>query len=685
MSARSAVLGFVAGSLVTALVVTWVQGGGRRPSSKSKDKKGREEEHQLLRRKKRSFQQTSSLMTDMMRELWGYIQVAGAADIRSTLEPSFATLPGPLKTLRFKTIDLGTNPMEMNNMYVHDIRDGTVQVDMDMVWNSNCNIELQADYIGSFGVVDLTLSGKLSLWLRPLTNEIPIISGIQYAFINPPKIELNFTGLAQVADFKVIDKAVRDSINSSLLSMVLPNKSLYKMQDNNNFLDTYQLPVGVVKVSAVKGRGFVTEKRLFGKDDIPDVYLNVTVGTSTVWRTKTIQDSENPLWVENQDFLLYDRTQRLTVHAWDEDHGPMDPDDDLGLAETIVGDVLLGRGRQTELELYQNEKRTKSYVTMGCTICPWTTELASLSNIKANEIGGILAIVVPRAFKIPGDRKEAASFVKVSYAGVEFQSAQIVDDVGVDAINPSFDAAFEVPIVAGLPVAGEDAHVKIELMNGISPKEKELGSIVVSFDSLRKANNSTITKTQEFKDTGASLEYRVCLRGVEHPAGRVDDEKHSSRPVASLMKKMMPFRKSKMKGLGEEPLDKVRLTVVKARGLKVQKELFNIDVPDAFCVIEFGSKSDPWTTSIKRNTCKPEWDESHVFLMSDHSEVVSIEMIDKNSRKFDPDQEIGSTKIAVGKLLLAGGTLELELKRSGKATGVFITLQCDLIEEALVL
>ena len=62
----------------------------------------------------------------------------------------------------------------------------------------------------------MKLRGRLSVLLGPLTNIIPLIGAAQLAFINPPHLELDFTGAANVADFSAIDGAVRGVILSNV-------------------------------------------------------------------------------------------------------------------------------------------------------------------------------------------------------------------------------------------------------------------------------------------------------------------------------------------------------------------------------------------------------------------------------------------------------------------------------------
>jgi hypothetical protein len=726
-STRAAAAGFLVGSAVTAILVSLVyeykyrqkrdddnedtpkervlRDTTQSTAAKSNNTRSRSRSILAIASLSPSPPPSPSFLSDIMKQLWDYINVVGADSMRASIEPYFQDLPGLLKTLRFTKIDLGKVPMRVDNILVQDRNTtrntgGMVQIDMDMIWDSDCDIQLHADYIGSFGVRGMKFSGRMSMWLQPFTNELPIVSAIQYAFVNPPHLEFDFTGLAQVADFTVLDKAVRSSIAASMLSFVLPNKRLYKMQAQNQFLDTYLPPLGVARMTAIGGRGFAVEQQWLGlrEGDIPDVYLNVTLGTSEVWKTKTIHDCVSPEWNkdESRDFVFYDRAQMITVHAYDEDLAPLDPDDDLGLATVRVDELLLA-GRTMELELLDTKKHqpTGAFVTMNCEICAWTTDLTTLEEKgDKRKVLGLLVVIISRGFNIPVEREKAASFVKVTYADKEFISKQIMDCPSVDALNPSYDSAFELPITSDMPTKGDKAVVSIHLLNGVV-KPTLLGSTTIDFSSLEAANDHTITERREIGNQGGSVEYRVSLCGVqstEQGDAKFSDSSHSSHPGASPNKTRLPnnsLRHHEMNGNGkkldfgdDEAIGTVRITVVQGRGLKIREELFNIDVPDVYCKIGFGSSSKVWTTTVLHNTCVPAWNESREYSLADHGQFITLDVFDKNEREYDPDVEVGSAKITVGKVLLAGGSMEVELKRkhSSRATGVFITLRCDLID-----
>jgi len=77
-------------------------------------------------------------LSDIMKQLWGYVRVAGAASIKETVEPMFKDMmPGPLSGLHFTKIDLGSIPIRMDNVVVHkvDAKNNTLQFDLDLVWD----------------------------------------------------------------------------------------------------------------------------------------------------------------------------------------------------------------------------------------------------------------------------------------------------------------------------------------------------------------------------------------------------------------------------------------------------------------------------------------------------------------------------------------------------------------------
>ena len=201
----------------------------------------------------------------------------------------------------------------------------------------------------TFGVSKLKLSGRMHILLSPLVNELPVISAVQYGFINPPDIQLTFTGAVQAITSKLgcVQTALISVIQSSLASMlVLPYRMVMPMDlGSYDYFDTYQPPVGMVRLTAVEGRGFKVLQKAILKD-IPDIYCLLSLGGSMsthrpAFRTKTKYDDLTPSWKdESVDYILYDMDQKIYLEVYDEDATPMDPDDLLGKAEISVRDLF---------------------------------------------------------------------------------------------------------------------------------------------------------------------------------------------------------------------------------------------------------------------------------------------------------------------------------------------------------
>jgi hypothetical protein len=326
MSTSSLFTGILIGSTATAFIVYYfLTGTDEKDDDDSSTKKSRkhkfmdriisrQQSRKSIRRVSGRYNPETSFFTDVVAELWPYIKVAAADKVQQKVEPYFASMPTPMNTCKFVKVDLGNTPFTMNNIVVRPIQNGTVQWDFDYCWDGECHIELQADYVGKFGVKKLKIFGRMAIIMKPLTNELPVVSAIQYSFINMPRVDLNFTGLASVAELGVLNDSIKGVIQKSLVGSCLPCRRLYKVAHDNNYLDTYLPPVGTVRVAIESGRGFVVQKHLLAKDDVPDVYLNITLGASSnVWRTETVTDDCNPKWNACKDFILWDREQEINI------------------------------------------------------------------------------------------------------------------------------------------------------------------------------------------------------------------------------------------------------------------------------------------------------------------------------------------------------------------------------------
>lgn len=116
-------------------------------------------------------------LNDLVESLWPNICVAGANMTKQIVEPMFANmLPAPLNSLHFEKIDLGHEPLRLGNVDVHRVGDGAVKLDLDVDWDSKCDIELNGGaMVPKIGIEHVKLRGRLSIVLGPLTNVLPLV------------------------------------------------------------------------------------------------------------------------------------------------------------------------------------------------------------------------------------------------------------------------------------------------------------------------------------------------------------------------------------------------------------------------------------------------------------------------------------------------------------------------------
>lgn len=122
----------------------------------------------------------------------------------------------------------------------------------------------------------------------------------------------------------------------------------------------------------------------------------------------------------------------------------------------------------------------------------------------------------------------------------------------------------------------------------------------------------------------------------------------------------------------------LRLTVEKATGISNAKKggaqgffaKIVKDVPDCYCKVNVGAE-EVWRTSTKKDSHDPEWNETHDFLVSDHEQVISVDVQDAD---LGGDDDLGLASITIKQLLLAGGSQELALAHKGEPTESRVTL-----------
>ncbi|TLD12199.1 uncharacterized protein PgNI_05089 [Pyricularia grisea] len=436
--------------------------------------------------------ESAGFLNDIIEQLWPNINVAGCRMVKEIVEPMFASmLPGPLATLKFVKLDLGPVPMRVSEVDVHKVDNGGIKLDMDVTWEGKSDIELE---------------GKM----------VPkVIGAAQVAFINPPTLKLDFTNAANIADWALVDKAVRKVILDIISSMaVLPNRYLVKLDNNNDYFRTYLPHLGALRLTVERAIGISgpkksRAKRLLAKivKDVPDCYAAVTVGAEEEWRTSVKKNDHDPEWNETHDFLVADYDQRIVIDVKDDDLGW---DDDIGVATTTVKDILLNGGSQ-ELDLIHNDEPTDSKVVVHAKFFNFVDSADAIRTTRSeseDQIVGLATVLIASALGLQGQRDELNPSVKVTWGAKEFRTAAKSYTPGTDIFNPSFDQAFRIPVTADL--LANPASFKISLLN----KADEVGSVEIPFQDVLEAPG--LVKEDSFEvGQGATIKAYISLRGFE--------------------------------------------------------------------------------------------------------------------------------------------------------------------------
>ena len=134
----------------------------------------------------------------------------------------------------------------------------------------------------TFGVRHVKLSSQLRASPLPLTCNLPVVSAVQCGFTNPPEVEMRYTGNASRI-LNVAQSTLLGVINAQIANVFVLLNCMVVLMDlgRYDFLETCQMPVGVVRLSALQEREFTLLHGLL-LNDIQDMYCMVRLSKRAV-------------------------------------------------------------------------------------------------------------------------------------------------------------------------------------------------------------------------------------------------------------------------------------------------------------------------------------------------------------------------------------------------------------------
>lgn len=447
---------------------------------------------------------------DITRICWPYIGKIMNAELAPTIEPLINMyLPKPFSNFKILSTDLGKDPLKVDRVTVHRRYKNSITLDLDVTFKGAPKMSMKCSPLHApFGIKELTWTARLAVMLRPLIPTIPLVGAVQVAMIDHPKIDMNFTGVAEIADFGPVEKVVRKVLKNVIAAIaVLPNRITYKMVESVSYFDIYMPPRGALVVTIDKGRGFTKEKKMGLIKQTPDLYCKATFGLEEMKTDARINKLE-PQWGVTKSFIISDMDQPFELKCYDQDR--------------VTRDDLVGRIKLSAYDLILKESewiRFQSDIDEDIAENGEILLKAQFKRLELPPIHGacVVSILVEGAIGLPENTKNASCNIRVGRQPVR-QTPVISKPAkpvpGIDPVNPSWCVSFDV-----LCDRLSDADVRIDVLSGKS----SVGKVIVSAAELNAPSTTNedgqIVRHNEKSgpfplDNGGVLKAKVILNGL---------------------------------------------------------------------------------------------------------------------------------------------------------------------------
>jgi len=236
-----------------------------------------------------------------------------------------------LKDMYFSHFTLGKASPKVTGLHVSSTPYGGAKVRMMIEYKSDMKVELLAMKM-KVGMRNFRLFGEAAVIVRPTMEDYPgKVSGVSLYFVNRPKMEIDFTGLAEIADLGGLNKIVRNVISDMLAEkLVLPNAvtQVVGYEDVTVFppvMGPPHPPIGALRVRLLKAEGIRSGDINWNPltKPVEDNYVRFTVG-DRAWKAEVAK------LPQEHTFTVHDLMQNLAIEVWDED--TYTSDDFLGSA-----------------------------------------------------------------------------------------------------------------------------------------------------------------------------------------------------------------------------------------------------------------------------------------------------------------------------------------------------------------
>lgn len=171
------------------------------------------------------------------------------------------------------------------------------------------------------GVHGLSIKGTLVVMLDPLLTEMPIVGAVTLCFLNPPKVDMNFSGIASIADSALLANTVRSEIDSLISgAMVLPNLIAIPVGKPEQGVDRALLsemrPLGMLQVTLLNAEDLVSHDWHLFSAPTSNPFVKLMLGDEQ-WQSSVVYNTTSPVWPDDEShiFEVFDRDQELWINV----------------------------------------------------------------------------------------------------------------------------------------------------------------------------------------------------------------------------------------------------------------------------------------------------------------------------------------------------------------------------------
>ncbi|XP_031833796.1 extended synaptotagmin-like protein 2 isoform X2 [Nomia melanderi] len=284
-------------------------------------------------------------LNKVLYKVWPNINHFARELCKQSIEPAIVEklTEYKIKGFQFDRLVLGRIPLKIYGIKAYDKNTSRNEVimDADIMYAGDCDITFSVGNIKG-GIKDFQIRGMMRIVMKPLIPIMPIIGGVQAFFLNPPAINFNLVGVADVLDLPGFNDILRKTIVEQIAAfVVLPNKIVIPLSESVP-VETLKMPEpeGVLRIHVVEAKHLMKKDiGVLGKGK-SDPYAIINVGAQE-FRTKTIDNTVNPKWDFWCEFIV-DKSlgayyNTVVAHLFDKDNAGQD--DPLGRASIEVSRV----------------------------------------------------------------------------------------------------------------------------------------------------------------------------------------------------------------------------------------------------------------------------------------------------------------------------------------------------------